>query len=253
MLSVFRQALLIICCVVFIPSQATQTPSHFPIKIYSEIWPPFQVKSDNNQLTGQATEQVRKAFKSGNIPYKIVNMRWARALKSVKESPNTLIYSISRTPEREKQFYWIAKLGNVKTRLLTLSDNEEKITHPAQLKKYVIALKRAEASTSYFISLGLTPGKNIIFVNNTEQALKLLKAKRVDFYPISEQNFIPSVNNTTFKKESFTLDYTFKALSFDIYIAANKHSDTALMEKIKVLFQNESALHQKGSGTSLKH
>ena len=214
-----------------------QFEQYFPIQIYSEIWPPFQIRSEQGKLTGPATEQVKSALDEADVPYDIQPMRWARALNLIKLKPNALIYSISRTPEREKHFYWIARLGRVNTKLLGLSENNDLISHPSELKNYVIALKRAEASLDYFLNLGLVPDKNIIFVNDTEQALRLIDIGRVDFYPISAAGLKPSLESTGYASSKFKYVYYFEELSFDFYIAANKESDRNFIKYISNIFK----------------
>ncbi|WP_448550065.1 substrate-binding periplasmic protein [Thalassotalea fusca] len=210
---------------------------YLPVQIYSEIWPPFQVRNEQGQLTGPATDQVKAAFDEAKIAYDIQPMRWARALNLIRLKPNALIYSISRTPDREKHFYWIARLGRVNTKLLGLSENNDIISHPSELINYVIALKRAEASLDYFLDLGLIPDKNIIFVNDTEQALRLLDIGRVDFYPISAAGLKPSLESTGYPSSKFKYVYYFEELSFDFYIAANKESDRGFIEYISNVFR----------------
>ncbi|GLX77120.1 hypothetical protein tinsulaeT_04600 [Thalassotalea insulae] len=219
-----------------VPVNKESFEQYLPVQIYSEIWPPFQVKDKQGKLTGLATDHVKSAFEQADVPYHILPMRWARALNFIKLKPNALIYSISRTPERESRFHWIAKLGRVNVKLLSLKESNEVISHPSQLTNYVIALKRAEASLDYFLGLGLEPGKHIIFVNNSEQALKLLDIGRVDFYPISAETLQSSLDIIGYSSSKFKYVYYFKALSFDIYIAANKDSDLAFISYINDLF-----------------
>lgn len=218
--------------------QLSSYDKYLPIPIYSEIWPPFQIRNTQGALAGPATEQVIAALKEANIPFDIQTMRWARALNLIKLKPNALVYSISRTPEREREFHWIARLGRVHTKLLSLSENNDIITHPSELKNYVIALKRSEASLDYFLNLGLVPEKNIIFVNDTEQALRLLNRGRIDFYPISASGLKPSLESTGYHSSKFKYVYYFEELSFDFYIAANKDSDPDFVNYLKAVFRN---------------
>jgi len=216
--------------------QASGFEQYLPISIYSEIWPPFQIRDEKGKLTGPATDQVTTALNEAKVPYDIQTMRWARALNLVRLKPNALVYSISRTPEREHQFYWIARLGRVHTKLLSLSENEYIISEPQELKNYVIALKRSEASLDYFLNLGLIPEENIVFVNDTEQAFRLLDRGRVDFYPISTSSLKTSLESTGYDSSKFKYAYSFKELSFDFYIAANKESDPDFIEYLKQVF-----------------
>lgn len=219
---------------------ATESLNEYsPITIYSEIWPPFQIRNEQGQLTGPATEQVKQILDQNDVNYVIEPKRWAMSLNLVQSKPNTLIYSISRTPVREKNFHWIAKLGGVNTKLLALSDSKIRIEHPKELINYTIALKREEASTQYFLDMGLLPGKNIIFVNNTVQALELLNIGRVDFYPISASGLKPSLDSSGYDSRMFKYVYHLKDLSYDFYLAANIDSDEEFISALNILFNHQ--------------
>lgn len=235
--SLFKSAMCFFLLPIFVfADQLNDFDQYLPISIYSEIWPPFQIRDRNGILTGPATDQVKAVLDEADLEYDIQPMRWARALNLIKLKPNALVYSISRTPEREKQFYWIARLGRVHTKLLSLSENNDIISHPRELKNYVIALKRSEASLDYFLELGLIPEKNIIFVNDTEQALRLLSRGRIDFYPISASGLKPSLESTGYHSSKFKYVYYFEELSFDFYIAANKESNPKFIKYLRQVF-----------------
>ena len=207
------------------------------LTIYSEVWPPYQTLNDQGFLAGLATKQVKNAFQAANIPFEIKLMPWARALHFSKLNKNTLIYSLSRTKQREFKFHWIHKLGHVKTSLVSLAERSDlKLTNKTDLKKYTLILKRHEAANQYFLDLGFDPQLNIIYVNNSEQALHLLAKGRGDFYPITGSGFMPAVNKSGLSSDLFALIYELKEFEVDLYLAAHIQSEKPFIDKIKRAF-----------------
>ena len=82
------------------------------IKIYTEISPPFQIVDSNGKLTGITTEVVRAVLKQINITTKINIVPWARAIYYGDNEPNTLLFSMIRTPERENKYVWIGSINS---------------------------------------------------------------------------------------------------------------------------------------------
>ena len=90
------------------------------LTIYSDIWPPYQTLSEKGVLVGLATKPVVNVLKAGNISFEIKVTLWAKILHLAKFNKNALIYSLSRTKQREYQFYWIQRLEYIKIHLVSL-------------------------------------------------------------------------------------------------------------------------------------
>jgi len=208
------------------------------LTIYSEIWPPFQTLDENGDLSGIATNQIKQILNAANVPFEIKPLPWARALHLVNLQHNSLIYSLSRITERESLYHWIYKVGHVKTFILSLSHRTDiKLVKETDLKQYTLILKRHEATNQYFLDLGFDPNINIIYVNNSEQALHLLAKGRGDIYPITESGFMPAVNQSGLSSGLFSLTYELKNFEVDLYLAAHIQSDKAVIDKLKQLFK----------------
>lgn len=217
------------CDDIAIPSQT--------IEIYTEVWPPYQFIDENNNLDGIAVNQVQGVLNKLGWRYNTHILPWARTYQSTRRKANSLIYSITRTPEREKQFHWIYQLDNVKTYLLRLADRVDiEVNDEQDILRYRLALRRDAASLSYFKSLGVDMTNNVILVNNSEQALKLVAHGRVDFYPITNTGFLPIIANSNFRPELFTFAFELKDLGSQIYLAANIDSDKQLITTLTRIF-----------------
>ena len=80
------------------------------ITLMTEILPPFQYYDDDQVLRGISIEILDKIkTKVGSqTPIKVVP--WQRGIKITKMRRNNALFSMLRTPEREKSFKWVGPL-----------------------------------------------------------------------------------------------------------------------------------------------
>ena len=76
---------------------------------YTEEWAPYNY-SEGGSVKGIATDVLRAACGEARLDCRIFIVPWARALNTVSNTPNTLIYTIARTPAREDDFLWVGPL-----------------------------------------------------------------------------------------------------------------------------------------------
>lgn len=88
---------------------AQPTANTSPLQVYTNEYPPFCF-TENDQVTGVATDLVVALMaKMGQSPH-IQALPWARALESISGPPNVMLYTVTRTEERERQFKWVGPL-----------------------------------------------------------------------------------------------------------------------------------------------
>ncbi|MGH1486576.1 MAG: substrate-binding periplasmic protein [Cellvibrionaceae bacterium] len=90
------------------------------LTILTEEYPPYNYK-ENGELTGMAVDLLLRASKVVGSPIKksqINLVPWARAFNTAVAGPNTLLFSTSRSPEREALFKWVGPLDEIRIVLL---------------------------------------------------------------------------------------------------------------------------------------
>lgn len=85
------------------PSLAT------PLVIYTEELPPLNYLQDG-KLTGLSVEVVKEIQKRIGDSTPIQLVPWARGYEAALEQTNTVLFSTTRTEEREKLFKWVGPL-----------------------------------------------------------------------------------------------------------------------------------------------
>lgn len=153
-----------------------------PLTVVTEEFPPYNY-AVGDKLEGYATEVVQAALQRSKIAYSIHSYPWARAFQMASSQPDVLIYSIVRTPERERQFYWIAPLAPRNVYLYKLASRRDiRVKTLADLRPYRIAANRGDAVEDQLRQLDLTADLGPL----DETSLRKLLAGRVDLMVSSE-------------------------------------------------------------------
>lgn len=90
------------------------------LDVLTDLYPPYSYKDDSGAVTGISVDKVRNLLDSLGVRYQIIVMPWSRALQRVQTTPNSLIFSLNRTPDRENQFEWLIPLNRVEYHLIGL-------------------------------------------------------------------------------------------------------------------------------------
>jgi polar amino acid transport system substrate-binding protein len=207
------------------------------LTLYTEHWPPYQNVDSNSQLSGISVDKIEEVLKAAKWPYEINVVPWARAIKEVKSTPNSFIFSLARFPERENTFQWIAPLAKVISKLHRFKNEKLiDINSLEDVKKYTVILKRGEASSTFFIENNLVNQDTIIWITESSQALKLLSIGRGDLYPETIHSFDEAIKSSAFEASQFSSVYDFKALDVTLYLAATAITNTELVNTLSLVF-----------------
>ncbi len=92
-----------------------------PVRILTEEFPPYNY-TDGGKVTGLGTEVVEAVLQELGLQGQFQSMPWARAYETASNVPGVLIYSMVRTPEREKLFKWVGVIAPSDYYLFSLAD-----------------------------------------------------------------------------------------------------------------------------------
>jgi len=159
---------------------SAESLSALEIKVVTENIPPLNYE-ENGKIVGISTEIVRAVLEKAGIEVNITVYPWARAYNMSSEQENVLIYSIAKTPEREKLFKWIGPLYPYTESLFKLKKRKDIAVHSLDdAKKYKIGVVREYAVHQMLRSQGFIDGKNLDAVSAQELNIKKLFKERVD-------------------------------------------------------------------------
>ncbi|WP_340678260.1 transporter substrate-binding domain-containing protein [Paraglaciecola sp.] len=201
------------------------------LAVYTESLPPFQL-IESDKISGSATVKVKQLLERANLKYDLHMVPWARAYNIVKTTPNTLIYSMNRSPEREPYFHWITVVAQIDNSFIALASKDLNITQLDDARKFMIAVIRDGYAHDVLLSQDFVVDVNMYVVATLDQQIALLLKGKVDFvftgeqtikYRLMQQNLDPALVETR---------YSQPAWSRDLYLAANINTSPKILKTI---------------------
>ena len=150
--------------------------------ILTEDWRPYQY-IENGQLKGVAVDLLVKMLeKTGSAQNRddIQIVPWARGYSLLQNQKNTILFSTTRTLERDSRFKWVGPIFQNTTYLIGKKSRNFSIHSAQDLINYRIGTIIDDAGERYMLNLGIPLEKlqrNVKAVYN----VKKLAIDRIDF------------------------------------------------------------------------
>jgi polar amino acid transport system substrate-binding protein len=208
-----------------------QQPS---LRIVTENMPPYNYTDAQGQLSGISTKIVLELLKNIDNNLKIEVFPWARAYKIATSQPNVLIYSIRRSPEREKKFHWLAPILPANLNLYALPDSP-KLHDLNHLNHKIIGLLRGSPHLNLLRPYINAKEVSIVEVVTIEQLYEMLMLRRID-YLMAPTQVVNYLNQKFVTKETSRPIVMYKIPVIDqegVYLALSKLTDTKTVAFIK--------------------
>lgn len=103
--------------------------------VAEEKYPPITFENTNGKADGLAVEVTKAIMKNLGMKQKIFLRPWARAYNMLQIKPNYMLFSVSRTKQREKLFQWVGPIYFMKSSFYVKKDSNIKITSLEDAKK----------------------------------------------------------------------------------------------------------------------
>jgi len=197
-------------------------------KIMTEEYPPFNFQ-ENGKLTGLATEVVQEIAKRINHPANIELLPWARSYGLIQQKDGLILYSMTRTEEREKMFKWAGPEASNKWVFFVKKGSGIKVSSLEDAKKVKkIGTYKDDAAEMFLKAEGFT---NLDSVVDDSQNVPKLMAGRINIWIIGE---LQGIHKAKAKGVNDQLEKVFDVKETELYIAFSKNSadsDVALWQK----------------------
>jgi len=148
----------------------------------TEIFPPFQYRYDQ-KLIGISTDIVNAIQKEMHIENKIVAYPWQQAKKILDTTKNSALFSMLRTPEREKKYKWVGPLSTMRMVFFKKKGSKIILNSIDDAKKIrKIGVTKGVAN---FEMLNIQGFKNLDIINNAddERNIQKLVDGKIDLWP----------------------------------------------------------------------
>ena len=175
----------------------------------TEEFPPFNY-TEGNELKGISVELLWCVWDNLGIQKKTIDvLPWARAYYNLQNLENQVLFTTSRTEERENQFKWVGSIYTAKLVLISLSKSPISLNSLDEAKVYEIGTVRDDASEQLLISNGFS-SLDLQRVNTLDQNIKKLQLGRIDFLSYAEESFVEYLNKNGLNREDFKVAYVIK-------------------------------------------
>lgn len=209
------------------------------IRVLTEHLPPFQIDSAG-AATGFATDVVRQTFKDAGISYQIEFQSWSRAYQLALRDPNTCIFSISKSKERQALFQWIGELSYNTTAIYGLTSRKDIVLNSLeQAKSYVIAVTRDDVTHHYLLQHGFEEGKNLYVLENVSSMLNVLTSRRqgIDLVIINETILKYRAIESGLTPAEFRKLLVLPDLPLDFHLACSLKTPAAIVARLRSSLQ----------------
>ncbi|BBN83139.1 hypothetical protein PA25_31240 [Pseudoalteromonas sp. A25] len=228
----FWRRITLCCCFLFSTNLLANDPTG-KAHIYTEDFPPYQKFMGPGKIGGVATELVKSLFEHSKIDYKIHVLPWFRTNHIVTHTPNTFIYSLARTKEREKLYHWIAPLCQINVSFYKLKARKDiEINNIEDVKQYIVAVASGQPTEQHLIEQGFSQDDNLVILASHQQGGLMLNKARVDLL-FGADLFIKNVERSLGRTDEWERAYISTHLSKRMYLAANIETDETLISRLR--------------------
>jgi polar amino acid transport system substrate-binding protein len=128
----------------------------------------------DGKVAGIASEIAERMLQmAGLTDYRMALYPWARAYDMALLQANVLIYPISRTPARERQFKWVGEMARITPRFYKLRRERSVLVGTLDdARNYTIGVIRDDVRQAYLQARGFT--RMVVSASNAENFRKLL-------------------------------------------------------------------------------
>lgn len=201
------------------------------LRIITVVEPPASYLDSHGQLTGFSVEVVQAIQRSLDDKTVIEVLPEARAIHIARTEPNVLLFSFSRTPKREDEFYWVGQLSVKAWSVYALSSNPVQIQSMEELRKVkAIGVVRGDIREEWLTEQGFS---NLHPSVNHQQNMHRLRSGRLDLIAYESQG----IQHLLLEEGLQTSDVksVYKLKTSAVYLLMSKSgTDPKLMQNWKV-------------------
>ncbi len=154
----------------------------------TENYAPFNYEKDG-EVRGTSVDLLLKMFKQAGTDRGLNDievMNWARGYKLAQSTPNTVLFSTTRTEIREDLFKWVGPISPTRIAIIGRKDRDFEITSDQDLNKYRIGAVRDDIGELLLLDQGV-PRESIYRTNSSKTTAKMLMAGRIDLWAYEDR------------------------------------------------------------------
>ena len=197
------------------------------LKLITEDFSPFNFRSKEGKITGQSTEIVQEILSRLNLEIDIHLMPWNDGYELALSEPDVVLYSTSRTTEREKLFQWVGPIGSDEFLFYALVGSDLIIRSLEEVKTVTaIGVVQDDARHQFLKQDNLT---NLKLYSNDAECYKALESGDVDLVVGSSKTMVQMARQAGVDPSKLKPVYTLRKTP--LYVAFNKNTSTDIVKQ----------------------
>lgn len=198
-------------------------------QVIASVFPPYSFESAN-RAEGLTVDGVRALFREVGLTPDIEVYPWARAFKTAREKPGTLLFSVARTPEREAMFTWIGPVMDFDVWLYRKAERTDiAVEILSDLRHYSFAGLIDDVKTTFLENRGA----HVTEVRSEDLAIKMLAAGRIDMIASDKSAMRFRLATLGFEARDYVPVIRLAALSRPLYLVAHPKTDPHLVDRLR--------------------
>ena len=228
-------ALLVLATGFFLMENSAQAKSSFlkGFQFMTEQYPPFNFV-ENEKLQGISVDLLDVLFKKTKACVKRDAIKlgsWADGYQATLNVQNRVLFSTTRTPERESFFKWVGPIAPTKIVLFTRKDRSLKIQSPDDLKTLKVGAIKDDIGAQLCLKAGVQK-ENLILSEKADSLVELLETGKIDAWAYEETAGRWFINRHADGAGDFNTVYVL--FEGELYYAFNRLTDESVIKT----FQN---------------
>lgn len=209
------------------------------LRIITVEEPPASFMGPGGQVDGFVVDLVKALQRQLKDQSPLELMPEGRAMLTAQQENNVLLFSFSRTTERENLYHWILPVLQKRWQIYVPAQSRLELHSLADLRKLsAVGVVRGDVRESYLVQLGFT---NLVAVTGHQQNLQMLHSGRVQAIVADSLELAYILHKQTGLQAAPKLAMTLRSSS--VYLIMPKAADPQLVQRWQ---QAAKILQQRG-------
>ncbi|MFT5662389.1 MAG: polar amino acid transport system substrate-binding protein [Sulfurimonas sp.] len=204
------------------------------VKMYTEHYPPYNMKSKEGKLIGSSIEVLDAVLKQMNSSQSIKDVKlrsWAKSYAVAQKINNAMVFSTTRTESREALFKWVGPIATATVGVVAPKSKKIVINKVSDFNKYKVGAVLKDIGEILLLDAGVDK-KYIQYVKG-EDAINIsfnkMKKNRIDMFAYNLNVAFANAKMEGFDIDKYEIVYTLK-VGYQ-YFAFNKNTDDKIIKK----------------------
>lgn len=205
------------------------------LRFITENYAPFNFMSDG-KLQGIAIELLLDMFDQAGSTKSVDDIAvlpWARGYHLAQTVKNTVLFSTTRTAERENLFKWVGPISPTRISVIAKKKSEIVVEHLENLNRYRVVAVREDIGELLLRSNGVDPN-SIFTARSAQNATRMLIFGRVDAWAYEENVAFWNLQNTGARVTDYEVLHVLE--ESDVYFALQKDTSDDLVQALQQAF-----------------